>query len=208
MLSSFIPAMGFLDRFQADFAGFANFVLAQMTGIITTLVVTKLFRSASLRWRAHQIVHRNWSDLAQLADPREPLDAQFWTAHATDRLGQLAARMALISSQDALHAADGLIDLRIGRNIIQLRRALAHAGERMRITIQSTLTEVSRLYLARTEKGKTLAAPPSLLDSLDRAINVSMDAAEESESGDSAVLALVSMRCNLFPHASPPRIDA
>ena len=50
MFSCFIVAMGFLDRFQADFALFLNTGLAQVGGIVTTLVVTKLFRSASTQF--------------------------------------------------------------------------------------------------------------------------------------------------------------
>ncbi|MEI5999639.1 FUSC family protein [Paraburkholderia bengalensis] len=206
MLSCFIVAMGFLDRLHVDFAAFANTGLAQLAGIVTTLAVTKLFRSANLRWRAHQILHRNWSDLARLADPREPLDTQSWTAHAVDRLGQLAARMALIGAADALHEADGLIDLRIGRNIIQARQALQYSREHTRIAIQSTLMEISQLYQARLREGKALAGSASLLGALDRSIGATMDKTEEV--GDRTLLALVALRCNLFPNAHPLEVDA
>ena len=153
MLSCFIVAMGFVDRFQLDFASFVNTGLAQLGGIVTTLAVTKLFRSANARWTVYRIVHQNWTDLAQLADMRRPLDARVWTAQAIDRLGQIAARMALAGPEDALHAADGLSDLRIGRNIIQAREALADVGENARLAIWSALGEVSDLYRARKREG-------------------------------------------------------
>jgi uncharacterized membrane protein YccC len=197
MLSCFIVAMGFLDRFQLDFALFVNTGLAQLVGIVTPLVVTKLFRSANARWTVYRIVHQNWGDLAQLADMREPLDAGTWTAKAVDRLGQIAARMALAGPDDALHAADGLSDLRIGRNIIQAREALAHVDESAHQAIQSALGEVSELYQTRQRKGEPVAATSSLMQALDRAIATTRG--QSSPTGEALLLALVGMRCNLFP---------
>jgi uncharacterized membrane protein YccC len=197
MLSCFIVAMGFVDRFQVDFALFLNTGLAQLGGIVTALVVTKLFRSTNARWTANRIVHQNWGDLAQLADMRTPLDARVWTAQAIDRLGQIAARMAIAGPEDALHAADGLSDLRIGRNIIQAREALADVGEHVRIAIRSALGEVSELYRARKREGEVVAATPSLMRALDRAIDTTKE--QPSLTGDAMLLALVGMRCNLFP---------
>jgi uncharacterized membrane protein YccC len=73
MLSCFIVAMGFLARFQADFATFINTGLAQVGGIVTTLAVTRLFRSANVSWTARRILQANWGELARLADIRAPL---------------------------------------------------------------------------------------------------------------------------------------
>jgi uncharacterized membrane protein YccC len=64
MLSCFIVAMGFLARFQADFATFINTGLAQVGGIVTTLAVTRLFRSANVSWTARRILQANWGELA------------------------------------------------------------------------------------------------------------------------------------------------
>jgi uncharacterized membrane protein YccC len=204
MLSCFIVAMGFLDRFQPDFAGFLNTGFAQLGGIVTTLVVTRLFRSANLSWTVHRIVRRNWADLAQLADPARSFDAPVWTAYAVDRLGQIAARMAFAGRGDALHAADGLIDLRIGRNLIQIRAGLDQAQERARRSIHAALGEVAALYRTRLKKGAASSATPSLLDALDAAIVSALD--KSAGLGDRALLALVAMRCNLFPNAQPFRV--
>lgn len=204
MLSCFIVAMGFLDRFQPDFAAFLNTGFAQVGGIVTTLAVTRLFRSVNVRWTAHRMVQRNWADLEQLADPGRAFDAPAWTAHAVDRLGQIAARMAMAGSGDSLHAADGLIDLRIGRNIIQLRAGLENAQERTRRSIHAVLGEVSALYRARLKNGEALAATPSLLSALDEAINTAL--VKSAGLGDRALLALVGMRCNFFPNAQPFKV--
>lgn len=201
MFSCFIVAMGFLDRFQADFAGFVNTGLAQVGGIVTTLAVTKLFRSASTRWTAYRIVRRNWAELAKLADPHEPLDAHAWTARAVDRLGQVASRMALADTGDALHAVDGLSDLRVGRNLIRVRQRIGRGSAHARDAIEHALDEVSSLYRARACASRPVPAPAPLLRALDRAI----DAATRDSAGrdDATLLALVGMRCNLFPHVRP-----
>lgn len=198
MFSCFIVAMGFLDRFQADFALFLNTGLAQIGGIATTLVVSKLFRSASTRWTAYRIVRQNWADLAQMADPRRPLDAATWTARAIDRLGQVATRMAFADPDDALHAVDGLSDLRIGRNIIQAREGLDRGDTNTRPAIEAALAQVSNLYRARANARHPIAADATLMRALNRAI--AAVARDPAGRDDATLLALVGMRCNLFPH--------
>ncbi|HDR9098459.1 TPA: FUSC family protein [Burkholderia vietnamiensis] len=198
MFSCFIVAMGFLDRFQADFALFLNTGLAQIGGIATTLVVSKLFRSASTRWTAYRIVRQNWADLAQMADPRRPLDAATWTARAIDRLGQVATRMAFADPDDALHAVDGLSDLRIGRNIIQAREGLDRGDANTRPAIEAALAQVSNLYRARADARHPIAADATLMRALNRAI--AAVARDPAGRDDATLLALVGMRCNLFPH--------
>ncbi|MBR8050948.1 FUSC family protein [Burkholderia vietnamiensis] len=198
MFSCFIVAMGFLDRFQADFALFLNTGLAQIGGIATTLVVSKLFRSASTRWTAYRIVRQNWADLAQMADPRRPLDAATWTARAIDRLGQVATRMAFADPDDALHAVDGLSDLRIGRNIIQAREGLDRGDANTRPAIEAALAQVSNLYRARANARHPIAADATLMRALNRAI--AAVARDPAGRDDATLLALVGMRCNLFPH--------
>ncbi len=198
MFSCFIVAMGFLDRFQADFALYLNTGLAQVGGIVTTLAVTKLFRSVSTRWTAYRVVRQNWADLARMADLRQPLDMHAWTARAVDRLGQVAARMAFAHPEDTLHAVDGLSDLRIGRNIIQVREGLDSGDEHTRHAIEAALEEVSNLFRARADAHRPIPAAAPLLRALNRAIGA---AARNTTGRDDAVLlALVGMRCNLFPH--------
>ncbi|MGN6375172.1 MAG: FUSC family protein [Sphingomonas sp.] len=202
MFSCFIVAMGFLDRFQPDFAVFVNTGLAQVGGIVTTLVVTRLFRSADARWTAHRTIRDNWRDLVALADIRHHADPARWTAQATDRLGQIAARMALAGAGDTLRAADGLADLRIGRNLIPIRRALASLPHDTRSRLGAVLTDVAAFFRERRRVGVALPPPPTLLETIDAAI-ASLSTAERADEPYRALLALVGMRCNLFPSAAP-----
>lgn len=202
MFSCFIVAMGFLARFQADFALFINTGLAQLGGIVATLAVTRMFRSANVLWTARRILRANWADLAQLADIRRPFRPDRWTAQAVDRLGQVAARMAVAAPGDALHAADGLADLRIGRNIIPIRRALPHVPHGERHALGALLAGLVEFYRARWRRDRVDPPPPALLGLIDRALNALL-ALPREEPRRHAMRALVGMRCNLFPLAPP-----
>ncbi|ABQ69518.1 Fusaric acid resistance protein conserved region [Rhizorhabdus wittichii RW1] len=203
MFSCFIVAMGFLARFQADFALFINTGLAQLGGIVATLTVTKLFRSANVLWTARRILRSNWAELAQLADIRRPFLADRWTARAIDRLGQVAARMAVAAPGAALHAADGLADLRIGRNIIPIRRSLPYVPHDVRHRLGAVLSGLTVFYDARWRRGHAHPPPAALLEPIDRALR-SLLALPLDEPRRRALRALVGMRCNLFPAAPPP----
>jgi len=205
MFSCLIVALGFLDRFQADFALFINTGLAQVGGIIATIAVTRLFRSVNVRWTARRIVHENWADLAQLADLRSGFRPGLWTAHAIDRLGQIAARMAVASRADSLHAADGLSDLRVGRNIIAIRQALPNAPRAVRWSLWRVLLQVASLYRERLRIGESVQPPASLCATLDRAIR-SILKSTSGRATSAALLALVALRCNLLPEAEPYQV--
>jgi uncharacterized membrane protein YccC len=203
MFSCFIVAMGFLDRFTIDFAAFVNTGLAQVGGIVTTLAVTRLFRSANVRWTVYRIIRANWRELEALADPRSVPAADAWTARAVDRLGQVAARMATAAPGDALHAADGLADLRVGRNIVQIRQGIEHAGMSATAAIDRLLDQLASMFRARLKASEAIKPDAALLGAIDGAISQGID--PHSGVSRSALLAMVGMRCNLFPRAEPLR---
>lgn len=205
MFSCFIVAMGFLARFQADFALFVNTGLAQLGGIVATLTVTRMFRSANVLWTARRILRANWAELAQLADIRRPFRPDRWTARAVDRLGQVAARIAMATPGDRLHAADGLAELRVGRNIIPIRRALSHVPHDVRHQLGAVLASLAAFYAAQWHHGHADAPPQGLLDPIDQALRALLTLSLD-EHRRPALRALVGMRCNLFPQAAAPEI--
>ncbi|RDS82001.1 FUSC family protein [Dyella psychrodurans] len=205
MFSCLIVALGFLDRFLADFATFINVGLAQVGGIIATLAVAKLFRSVNVRWTVRRMVRNNWIEIGQMAAPARPFRAAQWTGKAIDRLGQIAARMAVAEGDDVLHAADGLADLRIGRNVIAIRRALSTVPAPTQAALRDVLDGISALFQLRGRKGVLLPAPVSLQAGIDRAM-AAMCTDKRLDPTHPALLALVGMRCNLFPAAPSPRM--
>jgi uncharacterized membrane protein YccC len=200
MFSCFIVGLGFLARFQADFALFVNTGLAQAGGVIMTLIVTKMFRSANVRWTAWRIVRRMWIDLVDLANIRRPFRAGSWTNQGLDRLGQIAARMAISPAADSLHAADGLADLRVGRNVIAIRRALPAMPHDARRDLGAVLSAVSSLYRERVRCGEAVPPGSSLLKAIDAALGAML---VDLSRHRVTTLALVGLRCNLFPRVEP-----
>lgn len=200
MFSCLIVGLGFLDRFQADFGAFINVGLAQVGGIIITIAVTRLFRSVGVRWVAHRMIRRNWRDLEKLASSRQPPDVSNWTSLSIDRLGQIAARMALTAPGDALHGVDGLGDIRIGRNLLHLRRAADSATGHARAAIDYLLSETATFFRHRATTGAASPPAPSLLQAIDTALT-NAPGVTHGELRHQAILALVGMRCNLFPAA-------
>ncbi|GLQ87896.1 FUSC family protein [Dyella flagellata] len=206
MFSCLIVALGFLDRFIADFATFINVGMAQVGGIIATIAVAKLFRSVNVRWTARRMLRSHWTEISQMAAPASRFRAAHWTGMAVDRLGQVAARMAVAEGDDALHAADGLADLRLGRNVIAIRRALPTLVTPAQAALHDVLDGVATLFQLRGRQGVLLPAPVSLLARIDRAI-AAICADSLLLPTHPALLALVGMRCNLFPAALPARVS-
>jgi hypothetical protein len=108
--------------------------------------------------------------------------------------------MAQADPSDALHAADGLADLRVGRNVIRIRRGLAATPHDQRRMLARVLAEVSRLFAGRLKSGRPEAPPASLLHAIDHAI-AALRCVAASGPRREALVALVSLRCTLFPRA-------
>ena len=205
MFSCLIVALGFLDRFVADFATFINVGMAQVGGILATLVVAKLFRSVNVRWTARRMLRNNWIEISQMAAPASRFRAARWTGRAVDRLGQIAARMAVAEGDDALHATDGLADLRLGRNVIAIRSAVATIPASMQWALHDVLDGVATLFQRRGRHGLVLPPPDFLLARIDAAL-AALCRQGKLPSTHPALLALVGMRCNLFPAAPPAKV--
>ncbi|WP_045836387.1 FUSC family protein [Hyphomicrobium sp. 99] len=202
MFSCLIVGLGFVDSFQADFAVFANTGIAQVMGIVITIAVTRLFRSVGIEWTARRIIREQWRDIAELAQGATEPRLKDWTALALDRMGQIAARMALASESDALHAADGLSDIRVGRNILHLRKAAASASAKVKNAIENVLSELAQVFRQRYREANVAPAGPQLLWALDEAIGAIQTAEDRSDVLRQALLAAVGIHCNLFPAES------
>ncbi|MDZ7896028.1 MAG: FUSC family protein, partial [Sphingobium sp.] len=96
-------------------------------------------------------------------------------------------------------------DLRIGRNIIPIRRALSHVPHNVRHRLGAVLAVLAVFYGDRWRHGHADAPPPGLLDPIDRALEALLSLPLD-EHRRPALRALVGMRCNLFPTAAAPHI--
>lgn len=199
MFSSLIVGLGFVASFQPDFEMFLNTAIAQVMGIVITIAVARIFRSVGVDWSARHLIRAQWRELEVLATTRGEPDVEGWTALALDRIGQISARLALTNGNSALHSADGLADIRVGRNIIHLRRAAYVAHGTAYAALDRLLSEVGNLFRLRQRKGVMLSPTPSILSALDDAL-VAIQTIEHDARRHQALLAIIGMRCNLFPH--------
>jgi len=206
MFSSLIVGLGFVASFQPDFETFVNTAIAQVMGIVITIAVTRLFRSVGVDWGARRLIRQQWRELEDLAIARGEPDFESWTALSLDRIGQISGRMALTSQSNALHAADGLADIRVGRNILHLRRAAEIAHGEASDALNRLLTEVGHLFRLRQRAGTALPPTTDILSALDDAVSA-IQTIEHDARRHQALLATVGMRCNLFPHERHPEVS-
>jgi uncharacterized membrane protein YccC len=181
MFSCLIVALGFLDAFRPDFEVFVNTGIAQVMGIIITIAV-----------------RTQWYELEMLAKERGEPDFGRWTGLALDRLGQIAGRLAMVDESDVIHSTDGLADIRLGRNILHLRRAAEVTHGSATEAIDRLLGALADLFRKRRRQGVHLDADLSILTALDNAIAI-IPTIEHETRRHQAMLAVIGMRCNLFP---------
>jgi hypothetical protein len=117
-----------------------------------------------------------------------------------DRLGQLVPRLASNDNR-ALAGIDGLAELRVGYNLLDLQRDRRALPEPARARIGTVLDRFAA-HFRDLETGATPA--PALLEAIDTGL-----AAVAGEHGPAAVdaaQALVGLRRGLFPDAAGPSV--
>jgi uncharacterized membrane protein YccC len=112
--------------------------------------------------------------------------------------------MAMLAPGERFPEADPLRDLRIGRNVIRLRRAQINAPDTAAAPIHGLLSQLSDFYADRSRRGAALKPPPALLDQIDQAL-ANLHAAPPGDSRWHGFLALAGLRRNLFPDAAAYR---
>ncbi|MDE1915246.1 MAG: FUSC family protein [Sphingomonadales bacterium] len=203
IFSSFIVALNLQPSFANDFAVFANTASAQTAGIVTTLVVTRLFRSVEALGTARRLLRVNSQDLADLCDLHHPLRAARWSAHALDRLGQVAQRLAQTPQGEALGLADGLTDLQMGPQLIALRRSLPGLPHDPRRDLGMVLAQTGAYYRSRWAQHGAQPPAAALCERIDHALSC-IAVLPASSARHAALGALVGLRCILFPDAGLP----
>ena len=205
-----LPYMLMLQsRATYDLGSFLNSNLATVVGIVAAACVTSLVRSVGAEWSARRLVRAGWTDIVAAADLTRPGDrAAAFDAllyRMLDRFGLLAPRLAAIPASSDVAGTDLVRDLRNGLNIIDLRAhrdALPGAvGEAVEAALAAVGTYYSALAGHKTGTGAAESAG-SLLTALDAALEAIL-ATRGSPAAARVRLALVSLRCTLFPEAPP-----
>ncbi|MGJ4998986.1 FUSC family protein [Bradyrhizobium sp. HKCCYLS3077] len=192
------------STYSADFQSYANSSIAFMVGMVAAVVLTRLVRSVRAEWIAQRLLRTSWDTLALTAERRGHHDRGAFVGLMLDRLGLLAQRFAAIPEDDR-RELDNLSQLRVGLNIIDLRRARHGLTE---TALGAIDTMLDRLAAACRGRGiGTGAMPAHLLSAIDVALLKTLDEPAAAAKED-ALIGLVGIRTGLFPDAPAYRADS
>ena len=189
------------STYSADFAALINSSVSLVIGMATAAVGIKLMRSVGAEWSVRRLMRSNWSALALAAERRGGHDRAAFAGIMLNRVGLLAQRLALISDS-GLRDVDGLSELRVGLNIIDLPRARAGLAPRTLRAIDGMLDQLALVYRQHTG-----GPPPSdLLARIDLALAETMTE-PANDAREDALIGLVEIRRGLFPNALAYRLE-
>jgi len=183
------------STYSADFASYANSAVAFFVGVLIAEIVTRIARGVGAEWIANRLVLSGWKTIAVAAERRGKRDRAEFAGLMLHRLGLLVQRIAFLSESDR-RDADSLVQLRIGINIIDLRRARYGLAAAAIAVIDDMLDQLA--IACRNYAGAGM--PAGLLTSVDRALAQTVKDPNDSARED-ALLGLVGIRRGLFPDA-------
>ena len=190
------------NTYGANFEGFTNAAVAMFIGIGFAVVVTRLFRSVGAEWTARRLVRQGWATLADAAEGRGRQDRARFAARMLDLLGLLAPRLAATPEGSDLASVDMLTEVRVGLNILQLRRARTVLPPHSREAVDGILAEVAAHYRRQVAARRPLDGDDSLCERLDRSL-ARIGQAEAGGAREDALLGLIGLRAALFPPGTP-----
>ncbi|MGT2439155.1 FUSC family protein [Bradyrhizobium betae] len=183
------------STYSADFAPYANSAVAFFVGVVIAELVTRIARGVGAEWVANRLVLSNWMTLAVAAERRGKRDRAEFAGLMLHRLGLLVQRIAFLSESDR-RDTDSLVQLRIGLNIIDLRRARYGLAASTISVIDQMLDQLAIACRRFASDGM----PVELLTSIDRALAQSVKDPNDKARED-ALIGLVGIRRGLFPDA-------
>jgi len=191
-----LNSVGLADRYTPGFQSFVNGSLAQIAGTLFAAVTVGLFQTVGAERAAERLIRAGWRDLARRSNLPGPPDAIGWTSRMLDRIGLLAPRLALRGEDPGKPLLDSLVDLRTGLAVAELRTLRLAGGTPL---VTPVLKAVGRFYGSLDVRAPE-APPAALLLCIDRAMHdTACDA--DPERRRAGIVALVSLRRNLFPDA-------
>ncbi|AWB19789.1 FUSC family protein [Methylobacterium currus] len=185
------------DRYSSEFGAYVNSSIALVGGIWIAAIVTRLVRSVGAEHGARRLVAASRADLARAARRRGHGDRAAFAHLMLDRLGLLVPRLAAAGPDSDLARIDTLAALRVGMNLVSLRRARHGLPPEAVAALDAALDAVASYY-----EGPRGPASGDLL----RRIDAALARVEETDAAGrrDALLGLVGLRRALFPEAPPP----
>ncbi|MDO6413544.1 FUSC family protein [Sphingomonas sp. BIUV-7] len=194
-----INTVGLNDRFGGSFDTFLNGGVSQLIGTLFAVVTVGLFQTIGADASARRLIRAGWRELAARSDAPGPPDAIGWVARMLDRIGLLAPRLALQGEDPGKPLLDALSDLRVGVSVGELRQLRLDGTAEAGATITPVLRGVGAHYRALRPE-QPCPPEPHLLAGIDTALS-GLSSSETPDTRRTGVLALTSLRRNLFPQA-------
>ncbi|MFH6781633.1 MULTISPECIES: FUSC family protein [Methylobacterium] len=189
------------DRYTSEFGAYVNSGIALVGGIWIAALVTRLVRSVGAEHGARRLIAASRADLARAARRRGRGDRVAFAHLMLDRLGLLVPRLAAAGPDSDLSRIDALAALRVGMNLVSLRRARHGLPDGEVAVLDAALDAVATHY-----EGPRGPASPILLDRIDAAlaeIGAQAGAGAGVWGRRDALLGLAGLRRALFPEAPP-----
>ncbi|MGU3545670.1 FUSC family protein [Methylobacterium sp. A52T] len=183
------------NGYSGDFAPFANGVIASVVGMWVAAAVTRVIRSVGAGWSARRLIGINRRSLAAAADGRGTGHGLELAALMLDRVGLIAPRLASLPADTSASVGDLLADVRVGINLVEVRRVRRRLTGPARSTVDRVLALASRQL-----RGGTGGPDAALLAALDEALDAVAGAAQSPERR-AALIGLTGLRRGLFPDA-------
>jgi uncharacterized membrane protein YccC len=187
--------MALQATYSADFAAFANGGIAFFVGTEVSAITILLARSVGAEWSVRRLMRKGWTALAYAAERRGNRDRASFAGLMLNRIGLLAPRLAAMPDS-ALRKVDNLRELRVGLNIVDLRRARHGMSPQTLASMDAMLDELAADF--RAYDGGEM--PAKLLADIDHALAAAMTETGDEVRND-ALIGLVGIRRGLFPAA-------
>ena len=187
------------DRYVNAFSSYVNGAVAQIVGIWFAIIMAGLIHSAGVERATRRTIRAGWSDIANRANAMSAPDVRGWINRMLDRIALLAPRLAATRRDSGAPLYDALRDLRTGVAIGELRQLRLDLPRAEAAPLTQVLGGVGDHYRAM-DPDAPAPADPALLSAIAAAIDDLGAHARPSVRRES-VLALVSLRRNLFPDA-------
>jgi uncharacterized membrane protein YccC len=183
------------STYSAEFGSYANSAIAFFIGVVVAEIVTRIARGVGAEWVAKRLVLSSWKALAVAAERRGKHDRAEFAGLMLHRLGLLVQRVAFISESDR-RDTDSLAQLRIGLNIIDLRRARYGLAASTLFVLDDMLDQLAAAFRRYDGDGM----PADLLAHIDAALAAAVQD-PNPQAREDALLGLVGIRRGLFPQA-------
>jgi uncharacterized membrane protein YccC len=198
LLANFSSMLSIQNRYIADFSLYVNSSLSTIIGIMFAALMTRLFRSVGAEWSARRLIRQGWQLIAAAAEGKGQSDRDRFMVRMLDLLGLLAPRLAALPEGSDLAAVDMLDEVRMGLNILNLRRARSHLPDVNQGHLNKLLEDVAAHYRAQGRAGKPLPAQTALQAALDTALS-QLRGLAPGHARDESLLGLMGLRTGLFP---------